>query len=329
MYGSTDTLRAFNCCSLTQYGLVFLLHSSFTMGNRSARFYTLLSIGAAVLTILLKATAYLLTGSVGLLSDAAESVVNLVAAIVATWAVTFAAKPPDEDHAFGHFKAEYFSSGVESVLILVAAGSIAFAAWGRLFDPQPLEQVGIALALSLAATVINGALAIVMLRASRRLRSITLRADAHHLLTDVWTSVGVVVGVILIPITGWLILDPIIALVVAANIVWAGLRLLRETGMGLLDTALPAEERQIVADTLQPFEAQGIQFHALRTRVAGARRFVSLHVLVPGSWTVKQGHDLCEAIELAIARSLPGTFIFTHLEPSEDPVSRADQSLER
>jgi cation diffusion facilitator family transporter len=299
------------------------------MGNRSARFYTLLSIGAAVLTILLKATAYRLTGSVGLLSDAAESVVNLVAAIVATWAVTFAAKPPDDEHAFGHFKAEYFSSGVEAVLILVAAGSIAFAAWGRLFDPQPLEQVGIGLALSLVATAINGALAFVMLRASRRLRSITLRADAHHLLTDVWTSVGVGVGVILIPITGWLILDPIIALVVAANIVWAGLRLLRETGMGLLDTALPAEERQIVADALQPFEAEGTRFHALRTRVAGARRFVSLHVLVPGNWTVKQGHDLCEAIELAIGRSLPGTFVFTHLEPLEDPVSWADQALER
>ena len=299
------------------------------MKNRSARFYTLLSVGAAVLTILLKTAAYLLTGSVGLLSDAAESVVNLVAAIVATWAVTFAAKPPDDEHAYGHYKAEYFSSGVESVLILVAAGSIAVAAWSRLFAPQPLEQIGIGLALSFMATAINGALAFVMLRASRRLRSITLRADAHHLLTDVWTSVGIGVGIIIIPITGWLILDPIIALVVAANIVWAGLRLLRETGMGLLDTALPAEERQIITDTLQPFETQEIQFHALRTRVAGARRFVSLHVLVPGSWTVKQGHDLCEAIELAIAQSLPGTFAFTHLEPLEDPISWADQSLER
>jgi cation diffusion facilitator family transporter len=299
------------------------------MADRSARFYTLLSIGAAVLTIVLKTAAYRLTGSVGLLSDAAESVVNLVAAIVATWAVTFAAKPPDDDHAFGHYKAEYFSSGVESVLILVAAGSIAFAAWSRLFDPQPLEQVGIGLVLSLVATAINGALALVMLRASQRLRSITLRADAHHLLTDVWTSVGVGVGVILIPLTGWLILDPIIALFVAANIVWAGLRLLRETGMGLLDTALPAADRQILSDTLQPFEAQGVQFHALRTRVAGSRRFISLHVLVPGAWTVQQGHDLCEAIELAIGRSLPSSFVFTHLEPLEDPASWADQSLDR
>jgi cation diffusion facilitator family transporter len=299
------------------------------MEGRSARFYTFLSIGAAVFTIVLKTAAYLLTGSVGLLSDAAESVVNLVAAIVATWAVTYAAKPPDEEHAFGHYKAEYFSSGAESVLILLAAGSIAFAAWGRLFDPQPLEQVGLGLALSLIATAVNGALALAMLRAGRRLRSITLRADAHHLLTDVWTSVGVVIGVVLVPITGWLVLDPIIALVVAANIVWAGLKLLRETGLGLLDTALPAADREAISTALQPFEAQGVQFHALRTRVAGARRFVSLHVLVPGSWTVQQGHDLCEAVEGAIAEALPGTFVFTHLEPLEDPASWADQALDR
>jgi cation diffusion facilitator family transporter len=299
------------------------------MEGRSARFYTFLSIGAAVFTIVLKTAAYLLTGSVGLLSDAAESVVNLVAAIVATWAVTYAAKPPDEEHAFGHYKAEYFSSGAESVLILIAAGSIAFAAWGRLFDPQPLEQVGLGLALSLIATAVNGALALAMLRAGRRLRSITLRADAHHLLTDVWTSVGVVIGVVLVPITGWLVLDPIIALVVAANIVWAGLKLLRETGLGLLDTALPAADREAISTALQPFEAQGVQFHALRTRVAGARRFVSLHVLVPGSWTVQQGHDLCEAVEGAIAEALPGTFVFTHLEPLEDPASWADQALDR
>lgn len=165
--------------------------------NKSARFYTFLSIGAALLTIALKTGAYLLTGSVGLLSDAAESCVNLVAAIIATWAVTYAAKPPDEKHTFGHYKAEYFSSGVEGALILVAAGSIAFAAWQRLLHPQPLEQLGIGLGLSLVAAAINGGLALVMLRASKRLRSITLRADAHHLLTDVWTSVGVVLGLIL------------------------------------------------------------------------------------------------------------------------------------
>ena len=299
------------------------------MKNSSARFYTLLSIAAAILTIALKAGAYFLTGSVGLLSDAAESCVNLVAAIVATWAVTFAAKPPDEEHEFGHYKAEYFSSGVEGALILVAAGSIAIAAWNRLLHPQPLEQISIGLGLSLIATTVNGALAWAMLRASKRLRSITLRADAHHLFTDVWTSVGVVLGLIFVPLTGWIILDPIIAFVVAANIIWAGIKLLRETGLGLLDTAMPASERRIVTDVLANYDAQGIQFHALRTRVAGSRRFVSFHVLVPGSWTVKRGHDLCEEMELIISRSLPGTYVFTHLEPLEDPSSWEDQELDR
>ncbi|MBD2483647.1 cation diffusion facilitator family transporter [Planktothrix sp. FACHB-1365] len=297
--------------------------------NKSARFYTFLSIGAALLTIALKTGAYLLTGSVGLLSDAAESCVNLVAAIIATWAVTYAAKPPDEKHTFGHYKAEYFSSGVEGALILVAAGSIAFAAWQRLLHPQPLEQLGIGLGLSLVAAAINGGLALVMLRASKRLRSITLRADAHHLLTDVWTSVGVVLGLILVPITQWLILDPIIAFIVAANIVWAGFRLIHETGLGLLDTAMPVAERRLITDILAGYDAQGVQFHALRTRVAGSRRFVSLHVLVPGAWTVQQGHDICEQIELAIGRSLPGTYVFTHLEPLEDPISWQDQQLDR
>lgn len=299
------------------------------MQNQSARFYTFLSIGAALLTIALKVGAYFLTGSVGLLSDAAESVVNLVAAIIATWAVTYAAKPPDEEHAFGHYKAEYFSSGVEGALILVAAVSIAIAAWERLLHPQPLEQLGIGLGLSLVATAVNGALALAMLKASKRLRSITLRADAHHLLTDVWTSVGVVLGLILVPVTHWLILDPIIALVVAVNIVWTGVRLLRETGLGLLDTAMPEPERRIVTDILASYDAQQVQFHALRTRVAASRRFISLHVLVPGAWTVKQGHDICEEIELAIVRSLPGTYVFTHLEPLEDPISWQDQRLDR
>ncbi|HEY9647514.1 MAG TPA: cation diffusion facilitator family transporter [Chroococcidiopsis sp.] len=299
------------------------------MQHPSARFYTLLSIAAALATIALKAGAYFLTGSVGLLSDAAESCVNLVAAIIATWAVTYAAKPPDEEHAFGHYKAEYFSSGIEGALILVAAGSIAIAAWDRLLHPQPLEQLGIGLGLSLVATAINGGLAIAMLRASKRLRSITLRADAHHLLTDVWTSAGVFLGLILVPITHWLILDPIIALLVAANIVWAGFKLLHETGLGLLDTAMPLSEQRILTDFLAGYDPQGIQFHAIRTRVAGARRFVSLHVLVPGHWTVKQGHDICEEIEVEMARLLPGTYTFTHLEPLEDPRSWQDQPLDR
>lgn len=299
------------------------------MNTRSARSYATLSIGAAILTIALKFGAYFLTGSVGLFSDAAESVVNLIAALVALWALTLAARPPDEEHAFGHSKAEYLSSGVEGALILVAAASISVAAWGRLFNPQPLEQVGLGLVISLVATAVNGGVALILLRAGRRLRSITLRADAHHLLTDVWTSGGVVLGVILVHLTGWLVLDPAIALIVAANIVWAGVRLLRETGYGLLDTALPAVDQQIIAAVLARYKEKGILFHALRTRVAGARRFVSLHVLVPGEWTVQRGHDLCEEIELAISRGLPGTNVITHMEPLEDPVSWDDQDLDR
>jgi cation diffusion facilitator family transporter len=299
------------------------------MKSKSARFYAALSIGAALLTIILKFGAYLLTSSVGLLSDAAESVVNLIAAFVAFWALTYAARPPDAEHAFGHSKAEYFSSGVEGALILVAAVCIAVEAWGRLLHPQPLQQVGLGLGLSLFATAINGSLALVMLKAGERLRSVTLRADAHHLLTDVWTTVGVVVGLFLVKLTGWLVLDPIIALIVAVNIVWAGVRLLRETGSGLLDASLPAAEQKIITDTFLAYQDQGIQFHALRTRGAGTRRFVSFHVLVPGHWTVQRGHDLCEAIELAIIKALPDTHVMSHLEPLEDPVSWDDQGLER
>lgn len=297
--------------------------------SRSARDYAVLSIAAAVVTIALKFGAYVLTGSVGLLSDALESLVNLVAALVALWALTFAARPPDAEHAFGHDKAEYFSSALEGTLILVAAASIAVAAWGRLFHPQPIEQVGIGLGLALVATAVNGGVAMILLQAGRRLRSMTLRANAHHLFTDVWTSAGVVLGILLVKLTGWLVLDPIIALIVAANIVWTGVRLLRETGSGLLDTALPADEQEAISLLLSEYINQGIQFHALRTRAAGSRRFVSFHVLVPGKWTVQRGHDLCEEIELAINNALPGTHVTTHLEPVEDPVSWADQELER
>jgi cation diffusion facilitator family transporter len=297
--------------------------------SHKARSYAFLSIGAAILTIALKFGAFELTGSVGLLSDAIESLVNLVAAVVALWALTFAAKPADAEHTFGHNKAEYFSSALEGTLILVAAASIAVEAWERLFAPQPLEQVGLGLALVLAATAVNGGVATILLKAGRRLRSITLRADAHHLFTDVWTSAGVVLGILLVKLTGWLVLDPIIALLVALNIVWAGFRLLRETGLGLLDTALPADEQQLITTVLNSYEQQGIQFHAIRTRTAGARSFVSFHVLVPGEWTVQRGHDLCEEIELAINKALPSTNVTTHLEPLEDPRSWEDQELDR
>jgi cation diffusion facilitator family transporter len=293
----------------------------------SARSYAALSIGAAVLTIALKFAAYTLTGSVGLLSDAFESIVNLVAAIAAFWALSYAAKPPDAEHTFGHSKAEYFSSALEGILILVAAGSIAVAAGERLLHPQPIQQIGLGLGLSLVATAINGGVAWILLRASRRLRSITLRADSHHLLTDVWTSVGVVLGIGLVSVTHWLILDPIVAILVALNIVWTGFGLLRETGAGLLDTSMSSEAKQSIAQVMSEYETQGIQFHALRTRVAGTRSFVSFHVLVPGAWTVQQGHDICEAIERSIVSAIPGSDVTTHLEPLEDPVSWDDENL--
>ena len=296
----------------------------------SARFYAVLSIVAAVLTIGLKFGAYWITGSVGLFSDAAESVVNLVAALAALWALIYASRPPDEEHAYGHNKAEYFSSGLESALILIAAAGIGYAAWGRLLDPQPLQNVGIGLLITLVAAVLNGGVALVILRAGRRLRSITLRADAQHLLTDVWTSLGVVVGVLTAQLTGWYVLDPLIALLVAANIVWTGVRLLNDTAHGLLDTALPPEDQETISKVLSRYEERDIRFHALRTRASGQRRFISMHVLVPGRWTVKRGHDLSEKIEKDLAQALGGnSTFFIHIEPSEDPASFEDQSLDR
>src|SRR3712207_2790166 len=289
----------------------------------------MLSIVAAVLTIGLKLGAYLLTGSVGLFSDAAESVVNLVAAVAALWALLYAARPPDEDHAFGHDKAEYFSSGLESALILIAAGWIGVTAWDRLADPQPLQNVGGGLTVTLVATAINGGVALVLLRAGRRLRSITLRAGAQHLFTDVWTSLGVVLGIATVQLTGWLVLDPLIALVVAANILWTGVRLLRDTAHGLLDRALPPEDQAAISRVLSGYEKRGIRFHALRTRASGPRRFISMHVLVPGEWTVQRGHNLSEKIERDLAVVLPQSTYFIHIEPSEDPVSFADQTLDR
>lgn len=299
------------------------------MRTRSTRFYMMLSIIAALATMGAKFLGYALTGSVGLFSDAAESVVNLIAALVGLWALTLAARPADADHAYGHTKSEYFASGVEGALILVAALIIALEAIPRLSHPQPLEQVGVGLSFSVAGAVINGVLAWFMWRAGKRQRSITLQADAMHLLTDVFTTVGVLVGVVLVTFTGWIVLDPIIALLVAANIIWTGIRLLRETGLGLLDTALPRQDQEQIQCIFEQYREQHIEFHALRTRQAGSRRFISFHVLVPGDWNVQQGHAICEEIELAMRQALPESTVFTHLEPREDPVSWQDLQLDR
>ena len=291
--------------------------------------YAWLSIGAALATIGLKTWAWWLTGSVGLLSDAMESLVNLAGALMALWMLHVAAQPADECHAYGHSKAEYFSSGFEGLLILAAALGIAWTALERLFNPQPLEAVGIGLAVSVVASIVNLLTARVLLAAGRAHQSITLEADAHHLMTDVWTSVGVIVGVGAVALTGWLWLDPVLALLVAANIVWTGVQLLRRSAAGLMDAALPPEQQQAVEAVLAGYEARGLGFHALRSRQAGARVFITVHVLVPGQWTVQQGHDLLEQIEADIRRVLPRAHVLTHLEPIEDPVSQEDQNLDR
>jgi len=287
-----------------------------------------LSIAAAVGTILLKLVAWRLTGSVGLLSDALESVVNLVAAAMTLAMLAVAAKPADEAHAYGYGNAEYFASGVEGALILLAAAGIGWAAVGRLLAPAPIEQAWLGLGFSLAASLVNLGVAQVLLRAARRHRSIALEADAHHLMTDVWTSGGVLIGIMAVAVTGWERLDPIVALGVAANIVWSGARILRQSALGLLDRALPPAEQRALASALAEFPPP-IAFHAVRTRQAGARRFVSLHVLVPGEWTVSRGHALLEDVEAALRRAVEGATIFTHLEPVEDPTSLADQGLDR
>lgn len=291
--------------------------------------YAWLSIAAALATIVLKGVAWWITGSVGLLSDALESFVNLAGACMALAMLSLAARPDDETHAFGHGKAEYFSSAFEGLLILVAAVSIAWAAVLRLIDPQPLESVGAGVAVSVVASAINLAVARSLLAVGRRFNSITLEADAHHLMTDVWTSAGVIVGVGLVWLTGWLWLDPAMAILVAANIVWTGWKLLGRSAAGLMDVSLPAEQLAAIEGVLARYRAQGLEFHALRTRQAGARAFITLHVLVPGEWTVHDGHAWLERIEADIRGVVPHGHVTTHMESRDDILSEADRALDR
>ena len=299
------------------------------MSSAPLKRYAWLSILTAVATILLKAVAWQLTDSVGLLSDALESVVNLAGAMMALAMISLAALPPDEDHAYGHGKAEYFSAGFEGLLILVAAMAIGATAIMRQFDPRPLEQVGIGLAVSLAASLLNLVTALILRAAGRRYRSLTLEADAHHLLTDVWTSAGVIVGLAAVSLTGWLWLDPVIALLVAGNILRIAWKLLYSTAQGLMDRALPDADTLLLQGVFDQYRAQGIEFHALRTRESGARRFIDVHVLVPGHWSVQHAHEVVEKIEADIRQALPQSTILTHLEPLEDPLSLADIALDR
>ncbi len=300
------------------------------MASKSLKKFIYLSIVAAVLTISLKGTAFLMTGSVGLLSDALESCVNLVAALVALVVLQVAEKPADDEHAFGHSKAEYFSSAIEGGLIVVAACSIVWSAYPRLSDPQPLENMGLGLLISMGASLINLGVALVLLREGAKSHSITLVADGKHLMVDVWTSVGVLFAIGLVKLTGWLILDPIIAMLVALNIVWAGYKLMHQSARGLIDTAIPAEERKEIEFIFDHYRESGIEFHSLMTRQAGQRKFISVHILVPGEWTVQRGHDLLEIIEAKVrANFLFPVTVFTHLEPVEDPVSHNDIGIDR
>lgn len=286
--------------------------------------YGWLSLAAALIVFVIKLIAWRMTDSVGLLSDALESTVNIVAAVIALIALRTVRRPPDAQHHFGHGKAEYFSALIEGVMILVAAGLIIWTAVSRLLNPVALEDLGPGLAVSALSSVINAAVAVLLIRAGRTHRSLVLVADGKHILTDVWTSIGVLVGVGLVAVTGWLRLDPIVAILVACNIIWTGVGLVRESTSGLMDRALPQDEHDEIVEVLTRFSSDTVQFHALQTRGAGQFRFASVHVLVPGAWSVQQGHDLVEQIELTVASELPGMVLTTHLEPIEDPASWDD-----
>lgn len=283
-----------------------------------------LAIAAAVLTIALKTVAWQITGSVGLLSDAAESVVNLVAAIVALVALRVAIMPPDKNHHFGHSKAEYFSAALEGLMIFVAAAVILASSIERFLNPRPLENVGIGLGVSVVASVVNGLVAMVLLRAGAKHRSITLTADGKHLMTDVWTSVGVVVGVLLVALTGWERLDPVVAFAVGLNILITGWRLIRSASAGLMDVALPKEDNETIRAVLGRFTTDEVTWHRLMTREAGHRRFMQFDLLVPGAWSVQRGHDLIEDITAALDAEFPDIDVVCHLEPIEDPRSYED-----
>ena len=289
-----------------------------------------LSIAAAVATIALKTGAYLLTSSVGLLSDAIESLVNLAGAIMALVMLTIAARPADEEHIYGHSKAEYFASVTEGILILGAAISIILTAIQRILNPRPIEQLGIGLAVSIAASVINFIVSRILLNAGRTRHSISLEADAHHLMTDVWTSVGVIGGVAIAGFTGWSTLDPIVAILVALNIVWTGYQLINRSVAGLMDAKLPEDDHQAIETVMANYREKGVDFHALRTRQAAARRFVSVHILFPGDWTIHDAHHIAEDFENDVRTVLGGvTTVFTHLEPVEDELSMDDMYLDR
>lgn len=287
-----------------------------------------LSLVAAAVTLALKLGAWRMTGSVGMLSDALETLANFGAAWVALLMLKISARPADDDHAYGHTKAEYFAVGTEGLLIVAAAAGILKSAWEHFWDPKPLEELGWGIGLTMAASAVNGVVAAVLFRAGRQHDSVALRADAEHLMTDVWTSVVVVSAVVLVGATGWLWLDPLLGAVLSLHVFWAGGKLLNQACGGLMDVGLPREELAAVRDVLERAKKEGIHYHALRTRRAGARRFMSVHLLVPGAWTVETAHTKAEEIESLLRERVPRLTIVTHLEPLEDPVSYHDVELD-
>jgi cation diffusion facilitator family transporter len=313
----------------------FMLHTSaahndLTHNRAALTKFAKLSIGAALATIVLKTGAYLLTGSVGLLSDAIESLVNLLGAVMALGMLVIAARPADNDHVYGHTKAEYFASITEGLLILGAAAGIMISAAQRLIEPRAIEQVELGLIVSGIASVINFVVSRILLKAGKQHNSISLEADAHHLMTDVWTSIGVVIGIGIAGLTGWNILDPLVAILVALNIVWTGFQLVRRSIAGFMDEALPGHEQTLIQQVMGVYRQRGVDFHALRTRQAAARKFISVHVLVPGEWTVHDAHHVAEDFENDVRAALGGAItVFTHLEPAEDEISMDDINLDR
>ena len=292
--------------------------------------YAWMSVAAAIATIALKTWAWQVTGSVGLLSDALESLVNLAAALLALSMLRLAASPPDAAHPYGRFKAEYFSSGVEGALIVFAAVAIAYAAVPRLADPQPIEAPLLGIALSALASGVNLGCGLLLISAGKRLHSIALEADGHHLMTDVWTSAGVIAGVALVAGTGWHILDPVIAIAVAVHILFTGFMLMRRSFAGLLDAAIPEAERAEIENIFAEYRKRyGVEFHALLTRQAGARRFISFHLLVPDAWPVDRAHQLSEEVEERIRELVPNAILLSHIEPISHPASYDDIKLER
>lgn len=292
-----------------------ILPNSSIADTLERRHFAWLSIAAAVATIALKTGAWWFTGSVGLLSDALESFVNLAGASFALWMILVAARPADAVHPFGHGKAEYFSSGFEGILILGAAGAIIWAAVGRLATPHPLEALGTGVALSALATAINLGVAIALRRAARRFDSIALEADSRHLMTDVVTSIGVVIGVGAVSLTGWLILDPLIAIAVGLHILVEGARLMRASVHGLMDRSLDESQQARLREALDALSPRGVGWRALRTRRAGAQAWIDVVVLVPGGWTVEVAHGIADEVETTLGGIVPNATVVTHLEP--------------